>query len=46
MDLPLNEPELAAQHYIALSAADIEAAFAKWMRPGDFVRVTQGPAPQ
>jgi Ca2+/H+ antiporter, TMEM165/GDT1 family len=30
-------------HYIDLSPADVQAAFQKWMRPGDFVRVTQGP---
>ena len=29
-----------------LTAADVQAAFRKWMRPDDLVRVTQGPAPQ
>ncbi len=46
LDLPLDEPRIAAQHYIDLGPADIQAAFAKWMRPGDIVQVTQGPAPQ
>jgi zinc protease len=46
LDLPLDEPTLAAKRYIELEPADIEAAFAKWMRPNDLVRVTQGPAPQ
>ena len=46
LDLPLDEPTRAAEHYIALGPKDIEAAFAKWMRPDDLVRVTQGPAPQ
>jgi zinc protease len=46
LDLPLDEPTLAAKRYIALEPTDIEAAFAKWMRPDDLVRVTQGPAPQ
>ncbi len=46
MDLPLDEPAIAAQHYFALSAGDIQAAFAKWMRPDDLVRVTQGPEPK
>jgi len=45
-DLPLDEPTEAAKHYIALGPADIQAAFAKWMRPDDLVRVTQGPMPQ
>jgi zinc protease len=43
--LPLNEPILAARHYVKLSAADVEAAFAKWIRPQDLVQVTEGPTP-
>ena len=46
LDLPLDEPTRAAQHYIDLSPAQVEATFAKWMRPDDLVRVTQGPPPQ
>jgi zinc protease len=46
LDLPLDEPTLAAKRYIELGPADIETAFAKWMRPDDLVRVTQGPTPQ
>jgi zinc protease len=46
LDLPLDEPTLAAQRYIALGPAEIQAAFKKWIRPDDFVRVTQGPTPQ
>jgi zinc protease len=46
LDLPLDEPTLEAKRYIALSAGDVESAFAKWMRPDDMVRVSQGPAPQ
>jgi zinc protease len=45
-DLPLDEPTQAAQRYIALKPADVQAAFRKWVRPDDLVRVTQGPAPQ
>ena len=46
LDLPLDEPTLAAQRYIALGPADIQAAFKKWIRPDDLVRVSQGPTPQ
>jgi zinc protease len=46
MDLPLDEPTRAAQRYIQLSAKDVQAAFAKWVRPDAFVEVTQGPTPQ
>lgn len=46
MGLPLDEPTVAARRYVELGANDVQAAFAKWMRPDDMVRVTQGPAPQ
>jgi zinc protease len=44
--LPLNEPEIAARHYVKLNAADVEAAFAKWLRPDDLVQIVRGPSPQ
>ncbi|HXS28850.1 MAG TPA: pitrilysin family protein [Steroidobacteraceae bacterium] len=43
LDLPLNEPTIAARRYIALSASDVQAAFRKWIRPDDLVRVSEGP---
>ena len=46
LDLPLDEPWRAARRIIDLKPADVQAAFKKWMRPNDFVRVTQGPTPQ
>jgi zinc protease len=46
LDLPLNEPTMAAQHYVAMTAEQVKAAFAKWLRPADLVQVSQGPAPQ
>jgi zinc protease len=46
LDLPLDEPTMAAQRYIALGPAEIQAAFKKWIRPDALVRISQGPAPQ
>jgi len=45
-DLPLDEPFRAATRYLATTAAEVQAAFAKWIRPGDFVQVTLGPKPE
>ena len=45
LDLPLDEPTIAARRYIALTAAEVQAAFRKWMRPQDMVRVVRGPPP-
>jgi zinc protease len=44
--LPLNEPNISAQHYVELSADQVKAAFKKWLRPDDLVEVTEGPNPQ
>ncbi len=44
--LPLDEPAVAAHKYVLLTAPQVQAAFAKWIRPGDLVQVTQGPAPK
>jgi zinc protease len=44
--LPLDEPIVAAHHYIELTAAQVQAAYAKWLRPEDLVQVTEGPSPQ
>jgi zinc protease len=46
LGLPLDEPTIAARHYIDLGPADVQAVFQKWMRPSDLVRVTQGPPPR
>src|SRR5579872_294009 len=43
--LPLNESELAAQRYVTVTADQVQAAFAKWVRPDSFVQVVQGPPP-
>jgi zinc protease len=46
LGLPLDEPSIAAQRYIEIGPAQIEAAFRKWMRPSDLVRVSEGPQPR
>jgi zinc protease len=45
LDLPLDEPTIAARRYIALTPQDVQDVFKKWIRPDDFVRVSQGPTP-
>lgn len=44
-ELPLDEPTQAAHRYLEITAAEVQAAFAKWIRPRDFVQVTVGPQP-
>jgi zinc protease len=44
--LPLNEPLMAANMYAKLTPQQVQAAFAKWIRPNDFVQVTEGPNPK
>lgn len=45
LGLPLDEPTRAARRYIELTPQDVQNVFKKWIRPGDFVRVSQGPSP-
>jgi zinc protease len=44
--LPLDEPTIAARHYLALTGKEVQAAFARYIRPEGFVEVVQGPNPQ
>ncbi len=46
LGLPLDEPVQAGKIYTTLTAQDVKQAFAKWLRPGGLVQVTQGPAPK
>jgi zinc protease len=46
LDLPLNEPTLAAERYLRLTAEDVKVAFSKWIRVKDLVQVTEGPQPK
>ncbi|MBV8845815.1 MAG: insulinase family protein [Bryobacterales bacterium] len=45
-DLPLDEPTVAAKRYLRLTAPEVQAAFAKWIRTGDLVQLTVGPRPK
>ncbi len=45
-ELPLDEPTIAAKKFLQLNANDVRRAFAKWIRPVDFVQVTEGPNPK
>jgi zinc protease len=46
MDLPLDEPVVAARKYLQLTADDVKSAFAKHIRTDNLVQVVHGPAPQ
>jgi zinc protease len=45
-DLPLDESIRAARRYLNLTAEEVRAAYAKWLRLGDLVQVVEGPPPQ
>jgi zinc protease len=38
-----EEPAVEASKYLTLTAREVQAAFAKWIRPHDFIQVTEGP---
>jgi zinc protease len=44
--LPLDEPVRQVEKYLNLTASEIRAAFAKRIRPDDFVQVVRGPSTQ
>jgi zinc protease len=46
LDLPLDEPVHAGKIYVQLNADQVQTVFLKWIRPNDFVQLTQGPTPQ
>jgi len=45
-ELPLDEPTIAGRHFLKLGADEVQAAFTRWLRPRDLVRVSQGPSSQ
>ena len=44
--LPLDEPVIAGRNYFTMTAEQVRAAFAKRVRPNDFVQVVLGPPPK
>jgi zinc protease len=46
LGLPLDESLRAAKQYFSMTADQVRAAFAKWIRPDGFVEIIRGPAPQ
>ncbi len=44
--LPLDEPARSSERYHAMTADEVRAAFARWIRPDGFVEVIRGPAPR
>ena len=44
--LPLNEPTIAAKHYVSITAKQVKNAFAKWLNPDNLVQVSEGPSPK
>jgi zinc protease len=42
---PLNQPMVAADHYLHLTAQQVQDAFGKYLHPKNLVQVVQGPAP-
>ena len=46
LGLPMDEPLRAAERYREITAKEVQAAFAKWIRPEGFVQVSLGPNPE
>ena len=46
LDLPLDEPTVAGKRYAAYTAADVQAAFSRWLKLEDLAQVVLGPAPK
>jgi zinc protease len=43
--LPLDEPVHAAEQYLEATAEQVRDAFARWIRPDDFVQIIVGSNP-
>ena len=42
---PLNQPMIAAAHYLELTAQQVQDALQRYLQPQRWVQVVQGPAP-
>jgi len=45
-NLPLDQSQIDARRALSVTAAQLQAAMRKWVRPNAFVRVVTGPAPK
>ncbi len=43
LGLPLDTEQVAARRYLEITAPEIRAAFAMWLRPADLAQVVKGP---
>ena len=43
LNIPLDTPQIAAQHFYDASSAQVKLAFAKYLRPDDLAQVVKGP---
>ncbi len=46
LGLPLDEPQIAGNHYAAMTGEQVRDVMAKWVRVPDFVQIVTGPPPQ
>jgi zinc protease len=44
-DEPLDQPMVAAEHFMALTPEQVQAAFKKYLKPQNLTQVVQGPKP-
>jgi zinc protease len=45
-EIPLDQPAVEARLYTRITPRQVQAAFAKWVRPENLVQVTEGPNPK
>ncbi|MCQ8239509.1 M16 family metallopeptidase [Rhizosaccharibacter radicis] len=43
LGLPLDQPDIAARHYLDTTPAQLQDAFRRWVRPDDLATVVKGP---
>lgn len=43
---PLDQPMVAARHYLSLTAGQVQAVFKKYVQPTHLVQVVEGPTPK